>query len=200
VTPLVGRIERALGPEVLAARAVASPAGWRAAPWRPAWAAWRATLGAALDGAPRGMAFLVADVRDCFPSIAPGTIAALLGPEAADAVDLLRRFTDGGVRGLPVGPQPSAVLANAALARLDASLRAAGVRHVRWVDDLVAWGPRGDVHRALRSLRRVAAALRLELHEEKTTVLDAPGDTRAVLLPRRPSPICGRPAGIIAAP
>jgi hypothetical protein len=200
VTPLVGRIERSLGPEVLATRTRGSGAGWRVAPWRPARAAWLAALRAVAAAASRGAAFAVTDVRACYASIKADTIEALLGPEAAHAVALLRRFADEGVRGLPIGPEPSAVLANAALARLDASLLAAGVRHVRWVDDVVMWGPRADVHRALASLRTAGARLGLELHDEKTVVLDGPGDVRSVVLGRRPSSFGGRPAGIIAAP
>jgi hypothetical protein len=200
VAPLVGRIERSLGPEVLASRARGPAGGWRLAPWGPAREAWLATLRRAADAAPGGTAFALADVRDCYASITADTIAALLGPEAAHAVALLRRFAEGGVRGLPIGPDPSAVLANAALARLDLAVRAAGVRHVRWVDDIVAWGPRAEVRRALRSLRVMAASLALDLHHEKTVVLDAPEDVRASVVGRRPSPVRTPPVGIIAAP
>ena len=199
VTPLVGRIERSLGPEVLAIR-TGSGGARRATSWRRARTAWLAALRTAVARAPRGTAFAVTDVRACYASIAADTVHRLLGPEAASAVVLLRRFADEGVRGLPIGPEPSAVLANAALARLDASLRDAGVRHVRWVDDIVAWGPRADVRRALAWLRPEAAWLGLELHDGKTALLDAPGDVRAVVLGRRPSAIGDRPAGIIAAP
>ena len=58
-------------------------------------------------------------------SISPETIAALLGPEAAHAVAVLRRFRERGVRGLPIGPEPSAILANAVLSRLDDAIRTA---------------------------------------------------------------------------
>jgi hypothetical protein len=201
VTPLVGRIERPLGPEVLSSRAVIAGSRWGSAPWRPARARWRSVLRAAVTTALPGTVFVVTDVRDCYGSIAPETIASLLGPAATDAVALLRRFRDEGVRGLPIGPAASAVLANAALGELDASIRAAGVPHVRWVDDVVVWGARSDVRRALRSLRSTAGAIGLELHEGKTIVLDAPDDARAALGSRTPSmPRCERTTGIIAAP
>jgi hypothetical protein len=201
VTPHVGRIERSLGPEVLSSRAVIAGSRWGSAPWRPARARWRSVLRAAVTAAPPGTVFVVTDVRDCYGSIAPEAIDSLLGPAATEAVALLGRFRDAGVRGLPIGPAASAVLANAALRELDASLRAAGVPHVRWVDDVVVWGARSDVRRALRSLRVAAGAIGLEVHEGKTIVLDAPEDARAVFGSRTPSmPRCERTTGIIAAP
>jgi hypothetical protein len=200
VSPLVGRIERSLGPEVLATR-VRIDDPWARTPWRPARAAWRALLRRAIGAAPRGTAFLTTDVRECYASIAPRTIERLIGPDAAGAVAILHRLADHGVRGLAVGPAPSAVLANAALAPLDAALRASGVRHVRWVDDLVAWGPRSDLERALAALRVVASALGLDLHDGKTLVLDAPADVENVVLTRRTSlRVRDRTTGIIAAP
>jgi hypothetical protein len=201
VTPLVGRIERSLGPDVLSVRTATRGHGWTLAPWGPARRRWRSTLAAAIAGAPRGTAFLVTDVRDCYGAIGTGTIAELLGPAASSVVALLHRFRDGGVRGLPVGPFPSAVLANAALGRLDASLRAAGVRHVRWVDDVVAWGPRTDILRAARALRSATLTVGLDLHDAKTFLLDAPDDVKAVLGSRSMSTtVRPRPAAIIAAP
>ena len=196
----MGRIERSLGPEVLATR-VRIDDPWARATWRRARARWRALLRAAIDAAPRGTAFLTTDVRECYASITPGTIERLLGPDAAVAAEIPRRLAEHGVRGLPVGPAPSAVLANAALAPLDAALRAGGVRHVRWVDDVVAWGRRSDVERALAALRTVASALGLDLHDGKTLVLDARTDVESVVLARRSSlPVHVRTTGIIAAP
>ena len=134
------RIERSLGPEVFAIRSRPRGAGWRLDPWAPARVAWRRTLRRAIREAAGGTVFAVADVRDCYGSISPETIRALLGPEAAHAVAVLRQLRQHGVRGLPVGPDPSAMLANAVLSRLDRAIRPHGVRFVRWVDDLVLWG------------------------------------------------------------
>ncbi len=181
VGPLVPRIERGLGPAVLANRARAAPDGWRLAPWGPSRAAWRRTLRRAVREARRGTVFAVVDVRDCYGSISTGTIVAVLGPEAAHAVALLRRFAVDGVRGLPVGPEASAVLANGILAALDRSLRAGGVRHLRWVDDVVLWGADRDVRRALGELHRAAEGLGLELHDRKTRLLDDREEARVTL-------------------
>ncbi|HZB01991.1 MAG TPA: hypothetical protein VE800_07780 [Actinomycetota bacterium] len=200
VTPLVGRIERSLGRQVLSTRATIDRRGWALAPWRPARTVWRSTIAAAIAAAPRGSTFLVTDVRDCYGSIVPRTIGSLVGPTASAVVALLERLHDAGVCGLPIGPPASAVLANALLARLDAALRSPGVRHVRWVDDVVAWGPRADVLRAMRSLQMAARSIGLELNEAKTFVLDAPDDVRAVARSHAPSPGGKRPPAIIAAP
>jgi hypothetical protein len=193
VGPLVGRIERTLGPEVHAIHARRSGSGWGVVPWRPARRAWRRALRSAVGGAGPGTAFATADIRDCYGSISPGTIRAILGPDADGLARLLASFAEAGVRGLPIGPDPSAFLANAVLARLDETLRRAGVEHVRWVDDVIAWGDAGDVRRALDHLAASAAALGLELHDRKTGVL-ADRDEAGTFAPS------DRDSSIIAAP
>ncbi len=193
VAPLAGRIERALGPEVFAIRTRPTRGGWRLASWEPARAAWRRTLREIIDGAPRDTQFAVTDVRDCYGSIAPETIASLLGPEAAQAVAFLDRLQERGVRGLPIGPDASAVLANAVLAEMDRAVRSSGARHLRWVDDLVLWGSRADVGRALIALEQVADAMGLALHERKTKVLVGSREARAVALGDQDSSIIAAP-------
>ncbi len=193
VHPLAGRIERALGPEVFAIRTQPAPGGWRLAPWEPARTAWRRRLLAVIDGATRDTAFAVADIRDCYGSIPPGTIASLLGPEAAHAVAFLRSLQERGVRGLPIGPHASAVLANAVLAEIDRAVRATGARHLRWVDDVIVWGSRTDVARALVVLERTAATMGLALHGEKTRLLAGLPEARVVALGDRDSSIIAAP-------
>jgi hypothetical protein len=192
VGPLVGRIERSLGPEVVAVRARRDDAGWTLAPWRAARATWRSSIRRAILDAP-GAAFAVADVRDCYASISLETIGVLLGPEGAPAVALLHRFHEGGVRGLPVGPEPSAVLANAALARLDGAIRRAGARHLRWVDDVVLWGPADEVRAAMAAMRTAGAAIGLDLHRDKTRVFEDREEAAMVLLGERDSSIIAAP-------
>ncbi|MGH2679720.1 MAG: RNA-directed DNA polymerase [Actinomycetota bacterium] len=193
VDAVAGRIERSLGPEVFAVRAQPGADGWRPAPWRPALVAWRRSLAAVIREPGDGTTFAVADVRDCYASIAAEMIGDLLGPEAAHAVAVLRRVRDHGVRGLPVGPEPSAILANAALSRLDHAIRDSGVHHLRWVDDMVLWGSPAQIRRALAALAAAAAAVGLELHDGKTAILGDRRELRATAL--------GRPvSSIIAAP
>ncbi len=191
--PLAGRIERALGPEVLAIRTRPAPGGWRLASWGPARAAWHRTLRSVLSEAARGTTFAVADIHDCYGSISPETIAALLGPDAAHAVDFLRRVHERGVRGLPIGPDPSAVLANAVLSEMDRAIRSTGARHLRWVDDVFLWGSGADVRHALRALDDAAARMGLTLHREKTRVLADRHEARAVALGARDSSIIAAP-------
>src|SRR5205809_1035983 len=67
-----------------------------------------------------------------------------------------RALRDEGVRGLPVGPDPSAILANGILAIADRAAAAeAGGHPIRWVDDvvLVAAGRRSAT-RAFDAWRR----------------------------------------------
>ena len=193
VAPLAGRIERSLGPEVIALRARPARDGWRLAPWRRARARWRRAIRAAVGAARAGTGFAVADVRDCYGSITPEALSATLGPDAAAAMDELRRMRDAGVRGLPIGPEPSAILANAILAELDRAARGSGVKHVRWVDDLVLWGEPGDLRRSLDAIRSSAAGVGLELHDGKTRILPDAEELRALSLG-------GRDSSIIAAP
>ena len=193
VRPLAGRIERSLGPEVFAIRSRSATGGWRIVPWGPARAAWRRTLRRIIREATRGTTFAVADVHDCYGSISPETIASLLGSEAAPAVAFLRRAHDQGVRGLPIGPDPSAILANAVLAEMDGAIRGAGARHLRWVDDVFLWGSSDDVRRALSALDAAAARGGLELHRGKTRVLADRHEARSVALGARDSSIIAAP-------
>ena len=54
----------------------------------------------------------------------------------------LARLGQTGVRGLPVGPDPSAWMAEAVLAIADERARLAGTAPIRWVDDVVFAGDR----------------------------------------------------------
>jgi hypothetical protein len=193
VRPLAGRIERALGPEVFAIRTRPAANGPTLAPWAPARAAWRRTMRRVFREVAPGTAFAVADVRDCYGSISTETVDALLGPEAAHAVAFLRRLQQRGVRGLPIGPEPSAILANAVLGEMDRAIRSTGARHARWVDDVVLWGSRADVGHALITLEDVAARMGLSLHDRKTRLLADIKEARAVALG-------GQDCSIIAAP
>jgi hypothetical protein len=193
VGPLVGRIERSLGPEVVALRARRDDTGcWTLAPWRAARATWRSSIRRAILDAP-GATFAVADVRDCYASISLETITVLLGPEGAQVVALLHRFHERGVRGLPIGPEPSAVLANAALSRLDRAIRSAGARHLRWVDDVVLWGPDHEVRIAMAAMRTAGEAIGLALHRDKTRVFEDRDEAAVVLLGERDSSIIAAP-------
>lgn len=124
----------------------------------------------------------VTDVRSCYASITPGVMSdrllALGAPEASarQIGSWLEVFRDLGVDGLPVGPPASALLAEAVLSAGDDAIRATGAAHVRWVDDVAILAPDARTRAAaLEALRRTWAALGLELHDGKTTLIDEPG-------------------------
>ena len=114
--------------------------------------------------------FAVADVRECYASISPETITALLGPEGAQAVPSSTGSTSEACAGSP-SAEPSAVLANAALSRDGRAIRNAGVRHLRWVDDVILWGSAEEVRTAMVAMRTAGEAIGLELHRGKTSDL-----------------------------
>jgi len=203
VAAVAPTIEAGLSPAVAANRVRAAsvdPPLLRLRPFEAERAAFRRRL---VELAAARPFLLFADVRACFGSIAPSVVGSSLTALACDAhpttevVALLRRLGSLGVRGLPVGPEPSAVLANAVLASIDRALRARRLPHLRWVDDIVVGvaGP-GEAADALDRLAEVLASQGLELNRRKTRVVvgavaaaDAlpvsPGPREASPLPRR---------------
>ena len=171
VLPLVPRIERSVGPLAFAARAT-SDGGLR--PWPAARVAWRRAIRRSIVGA-SGRVVIVSDVRDCYPSV--GELAL----EAVACSDQLRTFlrgvADAGVRGIPVGPDPSAILASGGLAYADHAAAAAGCRPIRWVDDvvMVAAGRRPAI-RAFDAGRRALGELGLDAHDGKTRMFTDVGE------------------------
>lgn len=91
---------------------------------------------------PDWLALGMADVKSCYPTLSPGVVCAglsdsrlsdpLIEPIRQVLLDLgeLYRY-----KGLPIGPEWAPVLANAALFTVDEQLQAAGIRHLRWIDD-----------------------------------------------------------------
>jgi hypothetical protein len=120
---------------------------------------------------------VLADVRSCFASITSEVVGERLlrlgchPAEVGSVLSILERFGEHGVAGLPVGPQASAVLANAVLGAADEAVVASGAHHLRWVDDFLIF-PRRE-RDAAEVLERLAAALDelgLELASEKSAV------------------------------
>lgn len=138
------RIERSLGPEVLGNRF--SIEDGRLQPFVPALRSARAAARRLSTGAD---ATLRTDVRAFYPSVTPSLVNRSLtrvGVErsaAAAAAALMTRWETHDVAGLPIGPPPSAVFANAVLTVVDAALRARNLPFVRWVDDYLI-GLRGQ--------------------------------------------------------
>ena len=187
VASVAPTIEATLGAEVAANRAVVgmSRSTVRLRPWGPAREGF---LRSGHRLALTACSFVAADVHRCYPSIGPDLVGRTLrrmGCASSDVLGvtaLLEAFDEAGVPGLPIGPDPSAVLANVVLAGADEVLRGTGVRHRRWVDDfwIFAAGRREAVT-ALTSLEGWLAARGLALAPEKTRMLDRPGEIAAVV-------------------
>lgn len=176
-------IESHLAPAVLANRVAASgldPPELRLRPWRLERRLFAARL-ADLVSRRGAIAIAFADVRRCYASISPsivGRTLRLAGIGTADDIeDLLTALEHVGVRGLPVGPDASAVLANVVLAPVDRALREAGIDHLRWVDDVVLSGP--DPEAAVSTLRHALGRIGLRLNERKTRIVLDPASIRS---------------------
>jgi reverse transcriptase-like protein len=192
VARVVPAVERRLSSGVLANRSSVHFSGIRIHPWEPARGRWHDAVRRLL-AAPRPPIVVVTDVSDCYRSIASATVARGLAAAGCDqrdveaVVGLLRSLRSQGIRGLPVGPEPSAVLANAALQPVDEALRATGAAALRWVDDVVAFTPtRRDAIRVLNVVRATLGVLGLSLNEGKTRIL-LDRDEAVALLRRRGS-------------
>jgi hypothetical protein len=170
-------IERSLGSRVIANRVIGPPL--RLEDWRTAHRRWRRAGGC-------GAGFrLRLDVADCYGSIRPHTVTAelaSLGVESEALSRFLHELAEHGVAGLPVGPEPSAVLANAVLHRLDVAIASSEVPHVRWVDDIIVVADgRRRVRRTLDAARRSLDELGLRPNAEKTLVEDRRCRARAAV-------------------
>ena len=177
VTP---EAEHALTPGVVANRARMNGERLELEPWRLARGRFIRSLSAAMRGPSR--AAFVGDVHDCYGCITPATVERVLqrlgvAPSRIERLaTLLRSFESRGVRGLPIGPYPSAVLANVVLAPVDDALREAAVGPIlRWVDDVVAFTP--DIvaaHRTAAAFDRALNALGLSVNDAKCHLVDDP--------------------------
>jgi reverse transcriptase-like protein len=171
-----GALEARLSDGVVANRVRSwrlEPPELRLRPWRVERRVFAARLSAMAE---RSQPIAFADVRRCYASITPATVGRVLRRDGIGTADALERFLcrlqRAGIAGLPVGPEPSAVLANAVLATVDRALERAGIRHLRWVDDVVL--AHEDPEAALEVVRDALATIGLRLNERKTRVVLEP--------------------------
>lgn len=168
-------IERSLAPSVGSGRCLPGRRGLRLEAWGPAW---RRHSRAVARLAGRSGPLLRMDVRDFFGSVGLDPLCDALRRARADREDveelrgLLRRFATGGVRGLPVGPEPSAVLANLALVEADRALARLGLPSVRWCDDVTIGLGRTDRAAAVQAWAAALHPLGLRPAGEKTRMLE----------------------------
>ncbi|MGH2684213.1 MAG: RNA-directed DNA polymerase [Actinomycetota bacterium] len=128
-------IEARLGPAILGNRVRPGSGTLRL---RPLDASLTAARRAAARLARDSSVVIRTDVASFYPSITPTVLADGLrettGPaDARLAAGMVEGWGSEGYTGLPIGPDGSAVLANAILAPVDRAL--AGVPFLRWVDD-----------------------------------------------------------------
>ena len=203
VAAVVPAVERGLADGVMANRARAGTRGVELQPWASARRGFRREV--ALAARSSSAAFL-GDVLECYASIRAPAVERALGElgvphdDVAQVCELLRSFEERGVPGLPVGPAPSAVLANAVLAPVDRAIREATDGAVfRWVDDVVACtSGRAGAQRAADAFRRALEGLGLVAHPLKCRLtLDA---TEAVIGASAPSGVRGRGRGMMRRP
>ena len=154
-------------------------------------AAERARWGRAVARAVASGVAIGSDVRSCFPSIGPNAVGVGLSSaggaprDVASLQTLLREVGRAGIPGLPVGPSPSAVVAEAVLRVGDTAVLRAGGTIVRWVDDVVIAGvDRVATLRAFDAWVRCLRDLGLEPHDGKTSILE-------------PSMVPGIPSGLL---
>jgi uncharacterized protein (DUF4415 family) len=121
---------------------------------------------------------LTADISDFYNQIGHHKIrnafehAGIAPHRAKNVENYLMNLTRGQSKGIPVGPSPSIVLAEACLADVDRFLELKGYRHTRYVDDfrIFCKGKR-EASRALHDLSEyLYTAHRLSLQSEKTRV------------------------------
>lgn len=178
------RVEPRLAAGVAANRMEARVGRTRLRPLGPALATARRH---AAHLATRSPLVLRTDVSDFYPTVTPElahrTLRELIG--AADArriASMLDGWGSEGYAGLPIGPPGSAVLANAVLRPVDASI--SETRFLRWVDDyLVAVREERQAAEVLERLDAALASCGLRRNERKTVVVAGGGAMRWLAAP-----------------
>ena len=185
VATVAPTVEGALDARVMANRVSRSSVDPPALALRP-WRLERRLFASALDKfASEHRTLAITDVMACYASIAPRLARAALERVGAPEGPAVETFLTGlaleGVRGLPVGPDPAAVLANVVLAHVDLVLRAKGIAHLRWVDDFMLGASNTrDARRGLDVVRRALRELGLRANGSKTRVVADPSTLAGV--------------------
>jgi len=126
-----------------------------------------------------------ADIRSYFDRIDHGKLMSLIREQIADGrvLELIESYLDQEVldgmrqwkpeQGCPQGAVISPLLANIYLNPLDHQMQQAGLEMVRYADDLVVLCTSAkEADQALKLLREWMAGMGLELHPQKTRIVD----------------------------
>nr|WP_281381760.1 RNA-directed DNA polymerase [Conexibacter arvalis] len=123
---------------------------------------------------------LQTDISGYFLGIRPGTLKSQLlevsdrADVVGDLAQMLGRWQDLGIRGLPQGVRPSSPLGNVYLASLDRLLGSMSVPFFRWMDDMWAiCDSFGAARRVQDHIERHLYGMALTLNGEKTRILRA---------------------------
>lgn len=140
--------------------------------------AWNSFWTAAASQAAKYSHILYCDIADFYNQVYHHTVenqlisAGLPNQAVKWIIGLLESTTAGVSRGVPIGPHPIHLVAEATLIPVDNSLVSAGVRHIRYADDMVIFCKNEREARA--ALSTVATVLdkqqRLTLQRHKTKV------------------------------
>lgn len=123
------------------ARLVSGPPGWEIESSNHAWQHLRACA-SAMIASERYATLVKCDVRRCYPSMTVEAVERALVWRGLDAkqvdplVEMLRGLLlVGSPKGLPIGPEASAVIASLVLGVVDQAMADAGLAHLRYSDD-----------------------------------------------------------------
>jgi hypothetical protein len=162
----------------------------RLEPWLRARRRWRGIV----QGIVRDPTWVVgADVESFYASIGESALRRTLPTGVDGVLALLRTLREDGVTGLPVGPDASAILANAVVAPVDQAIHDAGGVPLRWVDDwLVLTSSRAHADRVLVAIERALRELGLRLNPTKTRLFAPPELSRILTTEGSGGSRCGR--------
>jgi hypothetical protein len=126
------------------------------------------------------------DIKSYYPSVDIDRLQSVLKasrclrPAAFLILKMLRQWQlRDGLRGLPIGPEVSAIIGNFFLHPLDRLLEANGYEHLRWSDDLFIFGPTiTSCESSMSVLDAGLSDLRLTRSIEKTRPFDNVAEAR----------------------
>lgn len=156
------------------ARLSVAPPGWVIEPSKQAWERlrWEASR---LIASGRYATMIKCDIRSCYPSITADVVEQALLDQGFDSRDitslvhLLRELPlVGAPKGLPIGPEASAVIADLVLDAVDQAFAESEFAHLRYSDDSFIFVPNGaSPDAAHETYRQALGAIGLQPNSEK---------------------------------